>query len=103
MRIGISEARARLPELVRYVAEQDGAVVVIENRRMEEAVVLTSEKHMRSLEVRVKELEKKVAGGFQLKGSLVTDMSDDALTTALEQLRADQAAADLERLGRLVP
>lgn len=97
--MSISEARARLPELARHVVARPGAAVVIENQRMDEAVVLTSERHLRFLEAQVAELRKHVAGSFVLRGSAETDLGPDELAAALTRLRSEQSAAELGRLA----
>ena len=96
--IGISEARARLLELASRVASRGGEVVVIENRRRGERVVLVSESYLRSLEVRVQEMEKKPADTFVLAGSVESDLTAEALAEAITELRKAQDASDLARL-----
>lgn len=99
--MSISEARARLPELARYVVARPGAVVVIENRRMEEAVALTSVRHLEALERQVRERSKEVGMGFVLKGSIETDLSDAELEAAFQRMRAEQASLEVVRLEGL--
>jgi PHD/YefM family antitoxin component YafN of YafNO toxin-antitoxin module len=100
-RLSISEARARLPELARQVVARPGTAVVIENQRMDEAVVLTSERHLRYLEAEVEGLRKRVGDPFALAGSAATDLDADELAAALERLRSEQNAAALGRLSEL--
>ena len=100
-RLSISEARARLPELARQVVARPGTAVVIDNQRMDEAVVLTSERHLRYLEAEVEELRKRAGETFVLAGSAATDLEADELAEALAQLRSEQSAAALGRLAEL--
>jgi PHD/YefM family antitoxin component YafN of YafNO toxin-antitoxin module len=100
-RLSISEARARLPELARHVVARPGTAVVIENQRMDEAVVLTSERHLRFLEAQAMELRKHAPAAFTLRGSAETDLGADELASALERLRSEQSAVELGRLADL--
>jgi hypothetical protein len=74
---------------------------VIENQRMDEAVVLTSERHLRFLEAQVAELRKQAGGSFVLAGSADTDLPVEELAVALERLRAERSAVELGRLASL--
>ncbi len=100
--IGISEARARLPELAGRVASRPGEVVVIENRRRGERVVLTAESYLRSLEEVVAEAQKQAGKAFELEGSIESDLDADELAGALAALRRARDAADLARLEDLL-
>jgi len=100
-RLSISEARARLPELARQVVSRPGTAVVIENQRMDEAVVLTSERHLRYLEAELEVLRKRAGESFLLAGSASTDLDADELAEALARLRSEQSAAALGRLAEL--
>jgi hypothetical protein len=97
--IGISEARARLLELANRVASRSGDVVVIENRRRGERVALVAESYLRSLEIRVKEMQKTSKEGFKLEGSVESDLTADELADAIDELRREQHAADLRRMA----
>jgi hypothetical protein len=97
----ISEARARLPELVQYVTSRPDAVVRIENRRRGKRVVLTSEGYLRWLEAVVKESKKGDAQPFKLAGSIESDLTPDELEAALEEIEAEQAALWEARLAKL--
>jgi hypothetical protein len=96
----ISEARARLPELVRYVTTRPDAVVRIENRRRGERVVLTSEGYLRWLEAMVKESNERDAEPFKLAGSIESDLTPDELEVALAEIEAEQAAQWEAELAR---
>lgn len=100
--IGISEARARLLELASRVANRRGDVIVIENRRRGERVVLTAEAYLRSLEAVVSESQKQGAAAFELEGSITSDLSAEALAEAIRSLRQAHDAGDLARLADLV-
>ena len=104
MRLSISEARARLPELAQRVMDAPGEVVIIEHRDRKERLVLTTESHLRMLEARAEARMKRMQKGteFKLAGSLHTDLSDEALEAALQAAKAAQHAADQRRLRELL-
>jgi PHD/YefM family antitoxin component YafN of YafNO toxin-antitoxin module len=89
-RISISEARGRLPELARYVTETDDKVVLIDHRDLPGALVLTTEAHLRSLTTMIDELKRRDREPFRLEGSITSDLSDEELEGALEEIRAEQ-------------
>ena len=93
LRIPISEARARLPELAQRVMDAPGEKVIIEHRDRKERLVLTAESYVAMLEATVTELRSRMGGGFKLAGSLSTELSDAELTAALRVIKADAAAA----------
>jgi hypothetical protein len=95
--IGIAEARRRLPELAAHVAQRSGTVVVIENRRRGERVVLTAESYLRGLEAVVDETQKQGGKVFTLAGSMTSALDGAALEQAMTALRKERNAA---RLGR---
>lgn len=99
--IGIAEARRRLPELAASVAKDAGRVVVIENLRRGERVVLTAESYLRGLEAIVEETKKQGGGAFELAGSITSKLSGDALEEAMTALRAERNAGRLARLADL--
>jgi len=97
--MSISEARRKLFELAEYVAAQDG-VVFIEHRDKRERVALVSEARLNYLEASLRELRRQVVKPFRLAGSIVSELSDDELEHALQELRSDareQARAKIER------
>ena len=59
LKLSISEARARLPELAHRVMDAPGEVVIIEHRDRKERLVLTTESHYRAMEAAVQEGKKK--------------------------------------------
>lgn len=95
--IGIAEARRRLPELAARVARRTGDVVVIENQRRGERVVLAAEAYLRGLEAIVAETRQGTAA-FVLAGSMSSGLEADALEQAMTELRREAEAARLERL-----
>ncbi len=101
--IGIAEARARLPELAGRVAARPGDVVVIENRRRGERVVLTAESYLNTLEAVVAAAQRQGGEPFELEGSIVSHLDADELDAAMAALRAARDAADLARLEDLLP
>jgi PHD/YefM family antitoxin component YafN of YafNO toxin-antitoxin module len=104
LRLSISEARARLPELAQRVMDTPGEMVIIEHRDREERLVLTSESHIRMLQARAEALVKRMQKGteFKLAGSLHTDLSDDELEAWLQAAKVAQHAEDQRRLSELL-
>ncbi len=103
-KLTISEARARLPELARKVVSEPGAVEYIAHRDLPDDLVLTSAKHLRSLEKTIEDLRKRMnMTPFKLAGSLATELDEDSLESVLASIRseADEAARrKLEDLAR---
>lgn len=95
--IGIAEARRRLPELAARVARRVGEVVVIENQRRGERVMLAAEAYVRNLEAIVAET-REGRGAFVLAGSMSSGLDGDALEQAMRDLRREAEAARLRRL-----
>jgi hypothetical protein len=89
-RIKISEARAKLPELARYLRRRPTEVVLIEHRDLDERLALTTERHIRLLQTMVKELKANGSSDFTLAGSITTDLTDDDLEEALQADRKQQ-------------
>jgi hypothetical protein len=77
-------------------------VVVIENRRRGERVALVAESYLRSLEAIVEETQKKPGAGFELEGSIASDLTAEELEAAIASLRKGQDAADQARLAGLL-
>jgi hypothetical protein len=101
LRLPISEARARLPELAQRVMASPRSVVIIEHRNRKERLVLTTESHLRSLEA-IMENTKKNVTAFRLKGSLSSPLTDEELEAALiEARKAEAEAADRKMRGML--
>lgn len=100
-KFNISEARARLPELARYVIDAPERVVMIEHRDLPDALVLTTAGHMEFLTTRIRELEKRVAPAFCLAGSIQSPLTADELEDELEVIRQEQRASDEQRLRRM--
>lgn len=93
LRLSISEARARLPELAQRVMDTPGEKVIIEHRDRKERLVLTAESYVAMLEATVTEMRSRIGGGFKLAGSMSTDLSEAELTAALRAMKTDAAAA----------
>lgn len=104
LRLSISEARARLPELAQRVMDAPGEMVIIEHRDRKERLVLTTESHVRMLEARAEAFMKRTRKGtpFRLAGSLHTDLSDEELEAALLAAKAAQHAEEQRRLRELL-
>jgi hypothetical protein len=69
--LGISEARARLPELAKRLAAMPGRVEYISHRDLDEDLALTTRAHIEYLEALVKELRARNASEFALAGSVL--------------------------------
>jgi PHD/YefM family antitoxin component YafN of YafNO toxin-antitoxin module len=101
LRISISEARARLPELAQRAMASPESVIVIEHRDYSENLVLTTEAHYRMLEALKKKETAALAAGFKLLGSISSDLSDAELEAAMLEVEAEVAAAEERRIARL--
>jgi hypothetical protein len=101
LRISISEARARLPELAQRAMASPDAVIVIEHRDYSENLVLTTEGHLRMLEALMEKSTTKRNAPFKLAGSMTSDLTDEELEKAIETARAEAHAAAEARLERL--
>src|SRR5688572_21991962 len=97
-RIGISEARGKLPELAKHLARNPTDVVLIEHRDLRERIAMTSEENLRYLETMADELRKQAAGSFRLAGSITSQLTDDELEAALARLREDAARLSDQKL-----
>ena len=88
VRVPISTARAeifRLAELVRQ--SRDETIVVLEGRGGVDSVALVREARLAYLEDREAQMNLQAPSSFRLAGSLATTVDDQALTTALRELR----------------
>lgn len=90
-RLKISEARGKLPQLAKFLADHPGEVVLVEHRDLDHRIALTTEGHIRYLETVAKELKKQVSRPFKLAGSIASSLSDDQLEAALRTMREEQA------------
>ena len=88
--INISEARARLPELARYLRRSPSRVVFIEHRDMEERLALITEGRLRYLEALVAAAARRADSAFRLAGSMSSALTDDELEQALLDVKQDQ-------------
>ncbi len=88
--INISEARARLPELARYLRRSPSRVVFIEHRDMEERLALITEGRLRYLEALVAAAARQADSAFRLAGSMSSTLTDDELEQALLDVKRDQ-------------
>lgn len=99
-RLTVSEARAKLFELVEYVTDTPDAAVVIEHRNRKGRAVLVDESHYQYLEAMASEL-KKQAQPFRLVGSIQSDLSANELEEAMEENRREQARLAQEKFRDL--
>jgi len=97
----ISEARARLPELARRVAEKPGGVEYIHHRDLDEDIAMTTRSHLRYLEDSLRELRARNATGFTLAGSMASDLSDAAVEAGIEALRREAGTSAAAKGGEL--
>jgi hypothetical protein len=100
--VPVTRGRARLFELSELVAQSPDTVVVFE-RRGAEPVALVREARLAYLEDRVRTLEALVAQPFELAGSLRSDLPDDAIERALEEIAGERERQSAKRLRRLAP
>jgi hypothetical protein len=87
--LSISEARARLPELARYLAETPEGVVLIEHRDRAERLALITERRLRYMESLLSATLVQEGGSFRLAGSMTSDLDDEGLEAALSALKRE--------------
>lgn len=87
--ISISEARAQLPALAKYLRRSPREVVFIEHRDLPERLALTTESHLRYLESLVEAAAKQGAGRFKLAGSMTSSSSDDEIEEELAKIKRE--------------
>ena len=97
-KLKISEARAKLFDLVDYVTSQEQGVVLIERRDNPERAALVSEEHLRYLYATIEGLEKKDRSPFRLKGSMKLLVSAEEMEAALADGRREQAELAARKL-----
>jgi len=101
-RMTVSEARAKLFDLVEYVTDTPDAAVVIEHRNRKERAVLVDESHFQYLEAVAREMRKQ-APPFRLEGSLQPlDGSEVDLVDVVERNRRRQADLSRRKLGEIL-
>jgi prevent-host-death family protein len=97
-RWSISEARARLSELVAEVLRSEGPIS-IEHRDREERVLLVSERRYRYLEETVDRLASESARGWRVAGSMELCGSEAELERDLARIREEAEALAGEKLA----
>jgi PHD/YefM family antitoxin component YafN of YafNO toxin-antitoxin module len=97
-KLKISEARAKLFELVDYVTSEEQRVVLIERRDKPERAALVSEGHLRYLYATIEGLERKDRSPFRLKGSMNLLVGPEELEAALAEGRRKQAELAARKL-----
>ncbi|NJD64919.1 MAG: hypothetical protein FIB00_06705 [Chloroflexi bacterium] len=103
LRLSISEARARLPELAQLAMASPDDVIIIEHRDRKERLVLTTESHLRTLEAMVEGLRNAMPGGpFKLAGSLHSDLTDDEIEAELLAAKEARHAAAEAKLRSMM-
>lgn len=101
--LNISDARARLPELAKFLVQHPADVVLVEHRDLDDRIALITERHLRYLENMVEELKKQRTRPFRLVGSITSQLEDDEVDAALDALRAEAAGRNDRRLGDFTP
>lgn len=97
-KLKISEARAKLFDLVDFVTGEEQGVVLIERRNNPERAALVSEEHLRYLYATIEGLESKQRSPFRLKGSMKLLVSPEELEAALGEGRREQAELAARKL-----
>lgn len=100
-RYSISEARARLSELVAEVLRSDEAIS-IEHRDREEKVLLVSEKRYRYLEETADRVTSESGRGSPVAGSAELLGTDAELERDLARIREEAAALTGEKLAEAI-
>jgi 3-methyladenine DNA glycosylase/8-oxoguanine DNA glycosylase len=90
--LSISEARARLPELARFLSVAPDGVVLIEHRDRAERLALITERRLRYLESIAEASRVREGGSFQLAGSMTSDLDDEELDKALMAVKREGEA-----------
>lgn len=91
-RLRISEVRARLPELAKYLSRSPHAMVLIEHRDMRDRLALVTERHLRYLESIVDGARRRRTRSFKLHGSISSRLSDEAIEGALAAMAKERDA-----------
>jgi PHD/YefM family antitoxin component YafN of YafNO toxin-antitoxin module len=100
-RVKISEARAKLFDLVDFVIDAEDDVVLIEHRDRTERAALLSERYLRYLTGSLEQLKGHGRQEFRLAGSIRLLVSEEALersiaaSRAREDRKAEQRFQDL--------
>jgi len=98
--MGISEARARLPELARRIVAAPGRVEYITHRDLEEDIVMTTRSHLRFLEDSLAEMRRRSASSFRLAESMSSDLPDEAIEATLARVKSQaRESAERKRAG----
>jgi len=87
--LSISEARARLPELARFLSGAPEGVVLIEHRDRVERLALITVRRLRYLESLVSASQVRDGRGFELAGSMTSDLDDEQLDEALSAMKRE--------------
>jgi hypothetical protein len=87
--LSISEARARLPELARYLSGAPDGVILIEHRDRAERLALITERRLRYLESLVAASIVREGESFRLAGSMTSDLDDEELEEALSAVKRE--------------
>ncbi len=96
-RMTVSEARAKLYELVEEVTDAPDQAVVIEHRDRRSRAVLVDESHFQYLEAIATEYRKR-STPFRLRGSLELAVSEDEFDEWMDRNRSEQSRLSREKL-----
>jgi DNA invertase Pin-like site-specific DNA recombinase len=99
--VKISDARARLFDLVDYVTGEEDGVVLIEHRDRTERAALVSERHLRYLQSTISELRRNGARSFRLADSV--RLMASAAEVELALLGAAERQGSGRQAGEPVP
>jgi PHD/YefM family antitoxin component YafN of YafNO toxin-antitoxin module len=101
-RMTVSEARAKLFDLVEYVTETPDAAVVIEHRDRRERAVLIDESHYQYLEALASRVRKEAESQpFRLAGSIESDFTAEEIEEWIDQNRREQAELFRKKLDEM--
>ena len=98
--ISISEARAQLPALAKYLRRSPNQVVFIEHRDMPERLALITEARLRYLESLVKAAAKRGNGTFELAGSMTSNLTDEELEEELSRIKREDRERSATKTSR---
>lgn len=99
--ISISEARARLPALAKYLRRSPDQVVFIEHRDIPERLALITEARLRYLESLVEAAARRGKGTFRLAGSMTSKLTDQELEAELVKIKQEDRELSAAKAGQL--
>jgi hypothetical protein len=97
--LNISEARARLPELARFLARNPANIVLVQHRDLDDRIALITERRLRYLENMIAEMKKQLTRPFTVAGSMSSELGDPELAATLDTLKSEAASASGSKAG----